>query len=295
MPTVTVKAAGETASVTWADPPVGNYPPIFGAATTNNQAEFDLLNQKWGPIRMTREYDSGGGFKPVDQYAWYNFSRQFGYIAFSADEQKSTASYRDVANGVHDAKIAAMVNSVATKLSGKKGVILLGNEPNTASVDPSVWRAAMEHCIDTFGYEPAPGFMWGVAFSNFNVWGQGSTAGKAWLPRRDAGPFMVETHFYGRDEYGDPALALGRSFLPAVREHPNWLWGIGEMSAQEDPGHTKKAQWFTDVADYCEANGAAYMLPFDTNVGGSADVATSEPTRLAVKAIATRWADNDWS
>jgi hypothetical protein len=281
------------------EPPVATvaYPPIFGGATTNNQTDFNKLNTLWGPIRMTREYDGGGGFAAVNNYSWFNFSKQFNYIAFSADEQKSNASYDDVANGKHDTKIRTMIDSVKSQLTGKKGVILLGNEPNTeiAANDGGHWRAAMEHCIDTFGYKPAPGFMWGIAFSNYNVWGPGSnSAGKTWLPRRDEGPFMVETHFYGRDGYGDPAKHLG-NLIKEMGNHPKWQWGIGEISAQEDPTHTKKAKWFTDVWAYCKKNKIAYFLPFDTNVGGSADVATSTESAKAVKAIAVDCQNNNWS
>lgn len=272
------------------------YPPIFGAATTNNQTEFEKLNNSWGPIRMTREYDLGGGFKPVNQYAWFDFSKQFDYITFSADEQKSIASYNDVAAGKHDAKIKAMLDSVESKMQGKKGVICLGNEPNTEinPADGNAWRGAMEHLIDKFGYQPAPGFMWGIAFSNYNVWGPGSgSKGKTWLPRRDDGPFMVETHFYGRDGYGDPAKHLGLLMEEMVK-HPKWVWGIGEISAQEDPTHTKKAEWFTKVWAYSKSHKISTFLPFDTNVGGSADVATSEPSRKAVQRIAADCATNEW-
>lgn len=279
--------------------PVGNYPTLFGAATTNNQTEFEKLDAAWGPIRIPREYDSGAGIRPVDQYHWFDYVKRnnFDYLVFSADEQKSTASYQQVADGVHDAKIRTMLESVKTKLAGVKGVICLGNEPNTeiAPSQGSSWRAAMEHLIDEFGYNPAPGWMWGVAFSNYNVWGPGSkSVGKGWLPRRDAGPFCVETHFYGRDGYGIPANHLGL-LMEEMKAHPKWIWGIGEISAQEDATQTKKGKWFTDVFNYGVDHGISFFQPFDTNVGGSADVATSENTRKAVKALAERCKNNDWS
>lgn len=273
------------------------YPCIFGAATSNDPTKFAALNKAWGPIRMTREYDLGKGFEPIGNYGWLDFAKQFGYIAFSADEQKSIASYTAVAAGKHDAEIRAMIASVKNQLAGKKGVILLGNEPNTEipANQGGAWRSAMEHLIDTFGYEPAPGFMWGVAFSNYNVWGPGSgSVGKGWLPRRNDGPFMVETHYYGRDGYGDPAKHLG-NLMNEMKNHPKWKWGIGEISAQEDPTQTKKAAWFKSVWDYSKQRNIAYFLPFDTNVGGSADVATSENSRKAVQSIAQECAQNNWT
>lgn len=278
-------------------PVVGRYPCIFGAATSNDQTKFEALNKAWGPIRMTREYDLGKGVLPVDQYAWFNFSKQFDYITFSTDEQKSVASYQAIADGKHDTAFDRMVASVKSKLTGKQGVILLGNEPNTeiAPTNGGSWRAAMEHLIDRYGYRPAPGFLWGVAFSNYNVWGPGSkSAGKGWLPRRNDGPFMVETHFYGRDGYGDPGNHLG-NLIAEMKNHPKWIWGIGEISAQEDPTQTKKGAWFTEVWNYSKKNGISTFLPFDTNVGGSADVNTSENSRKAVKAIAVECANNNWT
>jgi hypothetical protein len=217
------------------------------------------------------------------------------YVTFSCDE--SNSDYGRIATGFFDAKIRDMLRSIPTALPGVQGVICLGNEPNAGNkgIRPDDYRAALEHVIDTFGYEPAPGFIWGVAFTNFNVWGQGSNAGRAWLPRRYDGPFMCETHFYGRQDYGDPADALGRTFLPAVREHPKWRWSIGEMSAQEDSTQTKKGAWLTKCANYAAQNGASAFLLFDTEVGGSAPIVTSENTRKAVKAIADKYADNDWS
>lgn len=271
--------------------------PVLGGATTNNQTEFNKLNVAWGPIRATREYDGGKGILPVDQYSWFTFAKQFDYVFFSCDEQKSTASYREIADGKHDTKITAMINSVKAKMPNQKGVILLGNEPNTEAVDPATYRDAVEHCIDKFGDVPAPGFIWGVAFSNFNVWGKGSTEGEKWLPRRDTKRFCVETHCYGKDSYAPPSDMLGRSFIPAMHKGnrwENWDWEVGEMSAQEDATKTKKAKWFTDFSNFIQQEKGCAMLPFDTGVGGSAAINTSENSRQAMKTIAERWKTNNW-
>lgn len=268
------------------------YEMIFGGATVNNQADFDKLNDSWGPIRMSREYDWGTGCRLVNNYAWYEFvKRNFKYLAFSWDEP-----YGQIAAGQHDGKIEAMLNSLPTALPGVKGTILLGNEPNKPSkgVDPSSWRAAMEHLLDTFGDEPAPGFHWGIAFTNYVSWGQGRTDGEAWLPRRPDMRFVMETHVYGSTHYADPASAL-RTFLPAVRRRPAWLWGIGETSAQEHSSNPdKKGQWLANFADYTAQEGGIYFLPFDTNVGGSADVGTTPRTAYLVKQAAERYAANEW-
>lgn len=279
--------------------PTPKYPMIFGGATSNNDAEFATLNTQWGPIRMSREYDSAKPILPVDQYSWYSFVTRTGfkYLSFSADPQSTEADYKKIPQGAFNADWDKLVASLSVKLPGVKGVVLLGNEPNVESKDitAATYRAAIEFLIDRYGYSPAPGWMWGVAFSNYNVWGGGNTAGAAWLPRRDDGPFMVETHFYGKTTYPDPADALGRTLMPEMAKHPKWVWGLGEMSAQEDSTKTKKGAWFKAVGDFALANGCATFLPFDTGVGGSAPINTSEASRLAVKNIAMACANNNWS
>lgn len=270
--------------------------PIFGAATSNNQTEFNTLNNQWGPIRATREYDSGDGFRPVNQYAWFNFSKQFDYLFFSADA--GNADYPNIASGQFDGQIEGMIASMDDLPDDMRGVILLGNEPNTdKGIAPADYRAAIEHCMDTFGDEPYRGFVWGIAFSNYNAWGGGRTdakKGENWLPRRENMRFCVETHCYGKSEYTPPETMLGRYFTPYMETRPNWDWCVGEMSAQEDSGHTKKANWFTQFGDYCEQHNACAMLPFDTGVGGSAPINTSEASRKAVQAIAQGWQNNNW-
>jgi hypothetical protein len=281
--------------------PVREYPMVFGGATTNNQTQFNQLNNSWGPIRLTREYDSGNGILPVQQYAWYNFAiNNFDYIVFSCDE--GNADYPAIASGQFDAKIANMVNSVRDNLSsrGMKGVICLGNEPNAGKgIAASDYRAAVEHVIDAFSDEPAPNFLWGVAFSNFNAWGQGSTAGEAWLPRRSNKRFCVATHCYGKTDWLSAEQMIGRSFVPAMNQtgrRDNWIWGIGETSAQEDPNNPdRKGQWFVDFADYVASNGGSFYCPFDTGVGGSDEVGSSARTASLVKTIAQKYKNNNWS
>lgn len=268
--------------------PTGSYPLIFGAATTNNQTEFDARNSAWGPIRMSREYDSGTGARPVNQYAWYAFvKKNFKYLTFSFDED-----YAGIANGNFDAQIKAMLNSFPQYLPGVQGVLCLGNEPNAKSeINPTTYRAALEYCMDRFGPTPIPGFLWGVAFSNYNVWGGGRTVGENWLPRRPEMPFFVETHCYGRTDYTPPESMIGRTFIPAVRKRPKWHWGIGEISAQESD---KKGPWLAGFADYVANNGGSFFLPFDTGVGGSAPIGTSERTKTYVKGIAEKYKNNNW-
>lgn len=276
-------------------------PMIFGAATTNNQQDFNALNTAWGPIRMSREYDSGGGFKAVNNYSWYNFvTNNFKYLLFSADE--SNTDYPNIAAGQFDSKIQTMVNSVKNLLvpAGIKGVISLGNEPNASKgIDPSNYRAAIEHVIDTFGDEPAPGWVWGVSFSNYNVWGGGRTDGELWLPRRDNKKFAVSTHCYGSDHWTSHNSQIGQSFVPAMNKvgrRDNWVWGIGETSAKEHSTNPdKKGTWMRDYADYVASQGGSWYLPFDTNVGGSADVGSSPTTTAYVKAIAEKYKNNNWT
>lgn len=279
-------------------PQTNQFPLIFGGATTNDQQKFNQINQQWGPIRMSREYDSGGGIRAVQNYSWFNFVKNnFKYLSFSCDEGNS--DYPRIANGVFDDKIRTMLNSLSN-LPGVKGVINLGNEPNAKSknINPSDWRAAMEHVMDTFGDEPVPGWYWSIAFTNYNAWGGGSTQGELWLPRRTGSKFCVETHVYGKSDWTLLSSSLGRTFIPAMKRYgrENWIWGIGETSAQENPNNPDtKGNWFKDSADYVSENGGSFYLPFDTGVGGSDEVGSSARTQQLVKQIAIKYQNNNWS
>jgi hypothetical protein len=90
---------------------------------------------------------------------------------------------------------------------------------------------------------------------------------------------------------------LGRTFIPAMHKGErwqNWDWCVGEMSAKEDSTKTKKAEWFTAFGEFVAAEEGCAMLPFDTGVGGSAPINTSEAARQAVKDIAQAWQGNNW-
>lgn len=280
------------------------FPLIFGAAVDNSQTVINDRQSKWGPIRMSRDYEAQNGVVHVSQYPWWtSVVRQladptddnFKYVAFSVDNP-----WDQTASGTDKGQWETLLNSLTTHLPGVKGFISIGNEVNIEGAEAdraalaTKYRAAVEKLIDTFGYEPVPGWCWGTSFSNFASWGQGRSEGERWLPRREDGLFAVSTHVYGKSEYTDPALMIGRTFIPAMKRRPNWIWGIGETSAQEDAGHVLKAEWFTDLFDLVRAEGGSWFLPFDTNVGGSADVGTSPQTIAAVKALAESVKDNHW-
>lgn len=281
-------------------PPARSFPLIFGAAVDNTQTVINDRQQAWGPIKMSRDYEVTKGVGDVTRYPWYSsILRQladptddnFHYLMFSVDNPFATT-----AAGTDRDDWEALLESLPIRLPGVKGVISVGNETNIESgVNPETYRAAVEKLMDTFGEQPAPGWMWGTAFSNFKSWGQGRTEGEQYLPRRPDMLFAVGTHIYGKDDYTPPEDMLGRSFIPAMNRRPNWIWGVTETSAQEDPQHTRKAAWMTASFNLVLEEGGSMYLPFDTNVGGSADVGSSPQTAAAVKACAQRVASNEWT